>query len=366
MPTPDPALKTDTSTSVHTKTADPSTTGKSGIDWMSKKLAGSENPTNKVTLEKCREARNDREKAIRDRYEERRKARTPWWDASDGTVDRFVATLPHYCMKAINENRITVDYSNPEYKSNPAYAFYDQYIDENYSSPAETINNAKKVYQSSGASAMVSGADVTNAFRKYMKIGRDEGNFVTSLQEDLVRCTAPGTTINDENVKQFSESTTPGSDTPFTFNDKSSVEKTKGLYDGKYNSGLYMYLYSPEFINNANSKNSLIQAQGNLNGSNPLNLPGMMTWVEDINVDKGNTDPDDCNVNNAESELVVPSIVLKDISDDALDNIRTNGVADVNTSAYTTGEYLIKYHGATTVNTINDVKGVVQIKLISN
>ena len=288
-------------------------------DKLKKDMSNSKNVSNEVTIEKCIEAFLAKKGKIEKEYDERAK-RSGWTNKDgslkdDGSRARFLQTMPSYCKKAINEHRIVVDKSKPEYVENPALAFYDQYIDEKYVYTEEKKAEVKQKYTTKGASAIINGWDVLNAFGMYKQIGRDEGNFVTSLEEDV-------TLFKDQGVdleKLHNNADAASKDSDITEEKAEKVALAKGLPTDKFNTGMYQYIYSPEFINNANNikkangENALFTANGDMKGANPLNLPGMMTWVESKAHTVAGADTADAqNIQNSESELMVPTIKLDD------------------------------------------------------
>lgn len=187
----------------------------------------------------------------------------------------FMKTLPHYAEMAVKRGT-----------HESVEAFYLQYIKGDYAYKQASIDQTKAKY-TQGASAIVSGWDVWGAFAKYHTIGRKEGNFVTSLKEDLKLCTK-------DSGKAFKKSN-KSEEGRASFKDKVTVAETKGLTSKKYDSGMFMYKYSPKLIENANNEGYLLTPNGKMEGANALNIPGMMTW--------GGADD-----SKSESELVVPAI----------------------------------------------------------
>lgn len=288
-------------------------------DKLKDGLSKSTNVSNKVTIEQCRKAFIAKKADIEKEYDKRAK-RSGWTNKDgslkdDGSRARFLQTMPSYCKKAINEQRIVVDKSKPEYVENPALAFYDQYIDEKYVYTEEKKTEVKKNYITKGASAIINGWDVLNAFGMYKQIGRDEGNFVTSLKEDITLFKGQGVDLK----KLHNNADTASKDSDITEEKAKKVALAKGLPTDKFDTGMYQYVYSPEFINNANNikktngDNALFTANGNMKGANPLNLPGMMTWVESKDETVAGADTAKAlNIQNSESELMVPTIKLDD------------------------------------------------------
>lgn len=288
-------------------------------DKLKQNMATENNPKNDDVLKDiCRKVFASKRNDISKHYDDRA-IKSDWTDddgnlSDDGTKARFLQTMPDYCFKAIKENLLAFNPSDPD--DIKANIFYDQYINDTYKYTNNRVKKVKKRYIKKGASAIVSGWDVLNAFGLYKQIGRDEGNFVTSLKEDLKlfkneEINYDGLINNDPNAE-------------ITEDKAKAIALAKGLKETKYlNDGVYQYYYSPEFIRNANSKkqtngkSGLYTANGDMKGANPLNLPGMMTWVESkdktVKSATGDDEPtaDAINMSNSESELMVPTIKIE-------------------------------------------------------
>ncbi|MBQ1266023.1 MAG: hypothetical protein IIY06_04555 [Proteobacteria bacterium] len=336
-----------------------------------------------ISLKQCNEAFLKRRDKISDQYDVRA-VRSGWKDDAgkpkdDGSKARFMQTMPSYCKKAIDENRIVVDNSNPEYQANPAYAFYDQYIHAQYQYTAQKKNEVKQNYLTTGASAIVNGWDILNAFGLWKQIGRDEGNFVTSLKEDIDIFNTQGINLKKLIGKKY----TPAASSNITAENAKKVALAKGLKASKFETGMYQYVYSPEFIRNANNKtksngeSALFTANGDMNGANPLNLPGMMTWVEDKEQTAKHANNDIKktaiaeNVKNSESELMVPTIKLQpeacfnfavdDFEDKDIDDMKellTNGRPSLSTK-----DCFVKDKNGTEVFK-GEIKGKVSVQVL--
>lgn len=288
-------------------------------DKLKEGMTAGKNPKNDDVLKDiCRKVFITKRNDIAKHYDDRA-IKSGWTDddgnlSDDGTKARFLQTMPDYCFKAIKENRLAFNPSDSD--DNKANMFYDQYINDTYKYTKKKVKRVKKSYIRKGASAIVSGWDVLNAFGLYKQIGRDEGNFVTSLKEDLKLFKNEG--INYDGLIDSDPTA------EITEDKAKAIALAKGLKETKYlNDGVYQYYYSPEFISNANSqkqsngKSGLYTANGDMKGANPLNLPGMMTWVESKDKTVKNAagadeeTADAINMSNSESELMVPTIKIE-------------------------------------------------------
>ncbi len=254
-------------------------------------------------------------------------------------LQKFCATLPQYCKQALPKLSV-----RKEFEAEPEAEFYEQYVSDTYSYSDQAVNETKKKFTTSGGCAIVSGWNILTAYGLYHTIGRPEGNFVTSLDEDLNYCMKDGgkkfrESLNDDKAQIAAEKskTSYNPNKSFSVNTKNDVDakdgsdvaQVKGMSDlSNYNSGMYMYYYTPEFIENVNEEAGLNVAQGSMAGAFNINLPGMMTWAGDVN-EAGNEAK-------SESELIVPHIKLDEpyitTTEDAIKTIdRFNSVVTIPT-----------------------------------
>ncbi|MCM1494870.1 MAG: T7SS effector LXG polymorphic toxin [Bacteroides sp.] len=151
--------------------------------------------------------------------------------------------------------------------------FYRMYTERSYLYSDSFIEATKQPYLTGGASSVVNQDDLENAFTSFHTIGRQEGNFTTSLLEDnRLLYDAGGNLVAPD-----------------------MIETIKGVTPGKYEMGAVQYCYDAELVASAEELGLVRTVDGTTPGASSLNIPGTRTWAGE-------------NLTFSESELLMPAI----------------------------------------------------------
>ena len=206
-----------------------------------------------------------------------------WVD--DEKAQEFISTLDKYAEQAVDMKAC-----------DSKIEFYQMYQNREYKYSQEFIEEIKKQYLESGASAIVNQKDVEFAFSRFETIGRGKyGNFVTSIKED-------SNLLYDDFGRLHKGSV---------------IESIKGVDPGKYDSGIYQYKYDTELVESFNKLGIIRTADGTTPGASSLNIPGCQTWAGK-------------NIGYSESELIMPSIDVSEFdSSEVFNSIKENGFFEI-------------------------------------
>lgn len=206
------------------------------------------------------------------------------WNTPQKQED-FLQTVDIYADKSVADGAF-----------NDKSEFYLQYADRNYEYPKEYVDKIKEPFLRTGASSIVNESAVRNVFDTYGTIGRGtDGNYVTSCEDDKRLC------FDGDKAKSACV-----------------IADVKGVGENTYNSGKYQYEYDSNLVQNCDKLDLLQTPNGNIGGASSLNIPGCKTWAGQ-------------NMDNSESELMMPSIVTDGIdSDDVFDAINSQGYYEIN------------------------------------
>ncbi|HES0552944.1 TPA: nicotine adenine dinucleotide glycohydrolase [Streptococcus pyogenes] len=211
----------------------------------------------------------------RDLFEKKFKEIKDKW-VTDKQADEFMETADKYADKAVQMSAVA---SRAEY--------YRMYVSRKYQYKKEFVEKLKQVYKESGASHVTSKKDLMLAFddaKRKSTIGRQEnGLFVTSFAEDMALL------FTDQGKLKSAD----------------QIENIKGVDSGKYSDGVYQYEYDSELTKNIDKLGYIRTASGDTPGANSLNIPGCQTWSGK-------------HIENSESELIFPSISVKDLKSKAV------------------------------------------------
>ena len=170
------------------------------------------------------------------------------------------------------------------------------YIKRQYKYDDKFIEEIKQLYLKNGASSVVNRKDIENAFSRFETVGRGEyGNFTTSMYEDNILLYGYDGKLVEKNI----------------------IESIKGVDKGKYDSGVFQYIYDKEFVESADKLGLIKVVDGTTPGASSLNIPGSKTWAGK-------------NIEYSETELLMPSIdVSKYDSIDVLSDIDLKGCFEI-------------------------------------
>ena len=99
--------------------------------------------------------------------------------------------------------------------------------------------------------------------------------------------------------------------------DAETIADVKGVGTNTYASGKYQYEYDAEMVNSCNDMGLLQTPNGDTGGASSLNIPGCKTWAGE-------------NMNNSESELMMPSVICDGYdSDQVFSDISNKGCFEI-------------------------------------